>query len=40
MITMSCYLFCVHNEVHFVFTTVYLEVLVSVPKLPHECAVL
>lgn len=35
-----CYLFCVHNEVHFVVTTVYLKVLVSVSKLPHECAIL
>lgn len=36
----SSYLFCVHNEVHFVVATVYLEVLVRVSKLPHECAIL
>lgn len=34
------YLFCVHDEVHFIVPTVYLEVLVSVSKLPHECAIL
>lgn len=33
------HLFCVHNKVHFIVTTVYLEVLVSVSKLPHECAI-
>lgn len=39
-VRLSSYLFGVYNEVHFVVTAVYLEVLVSMSKLPHEGAVL
>lgn len=38
--TTSRYLFCVYNEVHFIVAAVYLDVLVSVSQLPHECSIL